>query len=242
MISAILFDLVGTLVEESSSDLNTKNGYYEIQVKAIHCSLEKDNISVDWPLFKKQYEQVRMRQKEKSRQTLKEYDMCKRVSDTLHFFNYELPSTSKVIRRAVDAYMIPYVNSLRIKQSTYNLLRTLATKYNLGLVTNFAYSPGAYRVLERFALRYFFKVIVISGEIGWKKPSKRIFKIALSQLSFKPEEAVLVGDNYEADIVGAKKAGMRTVFLCKEPIDGEKADITIESLTELPLAIEQLLR
>ena len=241
MIFAILFDLVGTLIEESSSDLNTKNGYYEIQVKAIHCPLEKNDISVDWPLFKSQYEQVRIRQKEKSNQTLREYDMCKRVSDTLHFFNYELPSTSNIIRRAVNAYMIPYINSLRIKQSTYDLLRTLATKYNLGLVTNFAYPPGAYQVLDQFALRSFFKAIVISGEIGWKKPSKRIFDFTLSQLSLKPEEAVFVGDDYEADIVGAKKAGMRTVFLCKEPIDSQKADVIIGSLTELPLAIKQLL-
>ena len=127
MVSAILFDLVGTLIEESASDLNTKNGYYEIQVKAIHRSLEKDGISVDWPLFKDQYEQVRIRQKEKSEQTLREYDMCKRVSDTLRFFNYKVPFMSHIIRRAVDAYMIPYINSLQIKQSTYDLLRMLAS-------------------------------------------------------------------------------------------------------------------
>lgn len=240
MIYSVLFDLVGTLVEESSSVLNTKKGYYEIQVKAIHYSLEKDGISVDWSSFMKRYEQVRVKQKASSKQTLREYDMCKRVSDTLRFFNHDVPSTSNIIRRAVDAYMISYINSLQIRHPTYDLLRTLNAKYKLGLVTNFPYSPGAYRVLDQFALRPFFKAVVVSGEVGWKKPSQHIFEIALSKLSFKPEEAIFVGDDYEADIVGAKKAGIKTIFLCKESVDSEKADVTIESLIELPSAVKRL--
>jgi len=240
MISAILFDLVGTLIEETSKVLNTEQGYYEIQVKAIHRSLEKDDISVDWPSFKNYYEQVRIRQKARSRRTLREYDMCKRVSDTLRFFNYDVSSISNIMRRAVDAYINIYIDSLKISQSTYDLLRKMAAKYKLGLVTNFAYSPGAYRILDQFDLRPFFKALVVSGEVGWKKPSQHIFEIALSQLSIKPEEAIFVGDDYEVDIVGAKKAGMRTIFLCKEPANNEKADFTIESLIELPSAIKRL--
>lgn len=240
MISSVLFDLVGTLIEESSSVLNTKNGYYEIQVKTIHRSLEKDGISVDWSSFMNQYEQIRIKQKAISQQTLREYDMCKRVSDTLRFFNHDVPSTSEIIRRAVDVYMISFINSLQIYYSTYNLLRTLDAKYKLGLVTNFAYSPGAYRVLDQFALRPFFKAVVVSGEVCWKKPSQHIFEIALSKLSIKPEDAIFVGDDYEADIVGAKKAGIKTIFLCKEPINSEKADVTIGSLIELPSAVKRL--
>jgi len=240
LISAILFDLIGTLIEEASDVLNTEQGYYEIQVKAIHHSLEKDGISIEWSLFKKQYEQVRARQKERSRQTLREYDMCKRVSDTLIFFNYDVPSTSPMIRRAVDAYMNVYVSTLQIQQFTYDILRTLVSKYTLGLVTNFAYFPGVYRVLDRFALRPYFKAIVASGEVRWKKPSDEIFEIALYRLSVKPEEAIFVGDDYEADIVGAKKIGMKTIFLSKEYTSSEKADATIESLEELLLAIKQL--
>ncbi|MCW4020322.1 MAG: hypothetical protein NWF14_03725, partial [Candidatus Bathyarchaeota archaeon] len=140
MLSAILFDLGGTLIEETSHDLNTAQGYYEIQVKAIHHSLKKDGVSVDWSLFKKHYEEVRVKQIEKSKQTLREYDMRKRVSDTLSLFKHDVPFTSPVVRRAVDAYMNVYVNTLRIQQSTYDILRSLAANYTLGLVTNFAYS------------------------------------------------------------------------------------------------------
>ena len=107
-------------------------------------------------------------------------------------------------------------------------------------MTNFAYSPGAHRILDQVALRPFFKAVVISGEVSWKKPSQHIFKIALSKLSTKPEETIFVGDDYEADIVGAKNVGMKTVFLSKESNEYQKTDITIESLKELPSAIKQI--
>ena len=239
-ISAVIFDLVGTLIEESSSVLNTKSGYYEIQVRAIHRSLEEDSISVEWNSFRDQYDLVRNRQRESSNRTLREYDMCERVSDVVRFFGYETSPTSGIIRRAVDAYMDLYVDSLQISQSTYDLLKTLTPKYKLGIVTNFAYHPGAYRILDQFSLTTFFKAVVVSGEVRWKKPSQRIFEVALSRLSVKPEEAAFVGDDYEVDIIGAKKTGMRTIFLCKESANREKADITINSLTELPSAINKL--
>lgn len=67
MISAILFDLVGTLIEETSDVLNTEQGYYGIQVKAIQQSLKNDGISIDWPSFRNKYEQIRNVQIEKSK-------------------------------------------------------------------------------------------------------------------------------------------------------------------------------
>jgi len=239
LIHAILFDLVGTLTEETSVLLNTQQGYYGLQVKAIHQSLEKDGIFVDWPSFRDQYEKIRNQQKERSKETLREYDMCKRVSDTLSFFNHSVSSASEIIAKAVDAYMNIYIKTLKIEESTCDLLRSLSAEYELGLVTNFAYPPGAHRILDHFAIRPFFRAILISGEVGWKKPSPHIFDIALTRLSVKPEKAAFVGDDYEADIVGAKNVGMKTVFLCKEPEYSKKTDITIGSLMELPLAVQR---
>lgn len=243
MISAILFDLVGTLIIETSASeaLNTKQGYYDIQVKAIHKSLEEDGISVDWFLFKKCYEKIRLKQRKISKQTLREYDMCKRISDTLTISDYAIPATSDFIRRAVDIYQNIFSDRLQIHPSTYDILKSLTSKYSLGLVTNFSYYPGVYRLLDKFALGQYFKTIVISGEAGWKKPSERIFQTALSQLSAKPEETVFVGDSYEEDVTGARKAGIMTVFISKNRSDNEKADAIIESLMYLPSALQQFL-
>jgi putative hydrolase of the HAD superfamily len=114
--------------------------------------------------------------------------MCVRVSETLHSLNYDIPSTSPIVRKAIDNYMDVYISLLRTREFAYDALRALVDKYNLGLVTDFAYHPAVYRILDRFALKDFFKTIVVSGEIGYKKPSSQIFEAALFRLSAKPEE------------------------------------------------------
>lgn len=138
--------------------------------------------------------------------------------------------------------MILYIDSLQIYKSVHEVLRELMANYTLGLVTNFAYYPGAYQMIDRFTLKSYFKVIVVSGEIGWKKPSQQIFNIALSELSISAEETLFIGDDYEADIKGSKKVGMKTIYLCKNPTNNEEADATIGSLTEIPSAIKRLLQ
>ena len=72
MVRAVLFDLVNTLVEESSQILNSLEGYYDIQVKAIHRSLEREGVATDWSLFKRYYEGVRNQQRRRSAETLRE--------------------------------------------------------------------------------------------------------------------------------------------------------------------------
>ena len=63
---------------------------------------------------------------------------------------------------------------------------------------------------------------------------------SLSQLSVEPKKVIFVGDDYEADIQGAKNTSMKTIYLCKHPTDNEEGDVTIESLTEIPSAIKRL--
>jgi putative hydrolase of the HAD superfamily len=240
LLKAILFDLVGTLIEDNTDILNTEQNYYAIQVKAIHNSLEKDGQSTDWTVFKRHYNIIRQRQKERSKQTLKEYNMCERVADTLSFFNYNIPFTSPIIKNSVDAYMKLFINTQQIQKTTYKVLRTLSLEFKLGLITNFSYYPGVYKILEKLNLKNYFKTIVTSGEIGWKKPSHKIFEIALFRLDVKPEETIFVGNDYEEDIMGAKKVGMKTIFLSKNPGLQEKADVVIESLLKIPKAIKGL--
>jgi putative hydrolase of the HAD superfamily len=236
----LLFDLGGTLVEASSSVLDTKKGYYRIQVRAIHRSLRKNGVIVDWNSFWKCYELIRAEQKKRSRQTLREYDMCKRVSDTFRCLGLDIPPSSELIKQAVDAYMVPYVNSLKINDCTRDLLKALFVRYKLGLVTNFAYPQGAYAVLDKFNLRPFFKATVISGELGWKKPSPKIFEDALSKLAVKSFQAAYIGDDIDVDISGAKAVGLRTILISREETENQEADATIRDLREIPSAIKQL--
>jgi putative hydrolase of the HAD superfamily len=55
-------------------------------------------------------------------------------------------------------------------------------------------------------------VVVISEEVGFKKPDPRIFKVALDALRCPPEEAMFVGDSEETDVLGAKEVGMHVLL------------------------------
>ena len=54
--------------------------------------------------------------------------------------------------------------------------------------------------------------ITISEEAGYAKPDIRIFQTALDRLECKPEEAVVIGDSWENDILGARAAGIRGIW------------------------------
>jgi putative hydrolase of the HAD superfamily len=67
--------------------------------------------------------------------------------------------------------------------------------------------------LDVLKLRDQFDAVVLSSQVGMKKPDPRIFDIALRQLRVPPHEAVHIGDDYNADLLGAVGAHLRPVLL-----------------------------
>lgn len=75
------------------------------------------------------------------------------------------------------------------------------------------------------------EALAISSEVGWRKPAPEFFAALIKQAGCPAEEIVLVGDDWENDIVGGQQAGLQTVFLDRRGITQHK-DL-IRSLTEL---------
>lgn len=94
---------------------------------------------------------------------------------------------------------------------TMECLRILKKKYKLGIIAN--QIPGAEKRLEEMGIRRYFDVIVSSAEEGVAKPDPRIFNIALIRAGCTPEQAVMIGDRIDNDIVPAKQMGMKTVWI-----------------------------
>jgi len=99
------------------------------------------------------------------------------------------------------------------------LLRRLAEHYRLAVVSNFDYTPTALDILERAGVADLFGTIVVSDEIGWRKPRRDIFDAALSRLGVRAEESLFVGDRADMDVLGAQQIGMDAAWINK---DGEK--------------------
>lgn len=83
--------------------------------------------------------------------------------------------------------------------------------YELGLISNAP--PGTIDVVRRLGLDRYMSSCVISGDVGVSKPNPEIFRVALQRCDVKASESVHVGDVYEADIVGARNAGLTGILV-----------------------------
>ena len=107
----------------------------------------------------------------------------------------------------------------------------------LGLCSNAPYHPASMRAqLQHLGLLDHLDAAVFSSEIGWRKPSPRIFEHALGVLGGEPAATLMVGDRVREDIEGARAAGMRAVLLREHRREDDPrglATMAIERLDEL---------
>ncbi len=107
----------------------------------------------------------------------------------------------------------------------------------IGLLTNGAASLQREKI-ETSGLGMHFDAAVVSGEIGTGKPAPEIFHHLLGHLGVPPGDALMVGNSLARDILGGKRAGLRTCWLAlegeEEPVGLVEPDFTIRSLGELP--------
>ena len=111
--------------------------------------------------------------------------------------------------------------------------------HKIAMLAN-ADSIDARNVIDTCDLKDYFDAIVISEEIGIEKPAREIFEAALDRLKVKAENAIMVGNRIDADIVGANRVGMKSVWFkwndrYQETISSEeeRPDFVIQSLPEL---------
>jgi len=148
--------------------------------------------------------------------------------------------SGRTLPRIAEACARPLVAPGRLFEDALPTLRALKDRgYRLGLISNTPWGTPQYLwagQLERFRLAGFFEVALFSSVFGVRKPDARLFRAALGLLRLPAERAMMVGDHPEADIVGARRVGMRAVLLTRqgiEPLPAGPANLRIDSLTEL---------
>ena len=105
---------------------------------------------------------------------------------------------------------------------------------------------GAQQLLQRFDISSYFDFILTSAACSYRKPHPRIFELAIANWYLLPSETVMVGDNLDADIRGAKNAGLYTVWISRragpssEDQPRVQPDATVSTLAELPALLDLL--
>lgn len=115
------------------------------------------------------------------------------------------------------------------------VLASLSARYPLVLVSNFYGNIST--VLENYGIRKFFKEIVESAVVGVRKPDPEIFRLGVKALGLAPAECVVIGDSYRKDIVPAREAGCKAVWIKGKgwtpEEDEQQYDGIIENIEEL---------
>lgn len=129
-----------------------------------------------------------------------------------------------------------------VYDDTFATLEALKGKYQLLLLTNGSPDLQNTKLEITPELVPYFDKIVISGDFGRGKPDPALFEHALSLLSLKKEEAIMVGDNLMTDILGANRAGIKSVWVNRH--NKERNDVIpvyeISKLSELFPILEAL--
>jgi putative hydrolase of the HAD superfamily len=124
----------------------------------------------------------------------------------------------------------------RSLQSSVGVLTDLRQRFTLGIISNFYGNVAT--LCQECGLASLCAVIIDSAQVGVSKPAQRIFTLALERLGCAPHTAAYVGDSFERDVLGARAAGLRTIWLrgleprvCPDP---SLVDAIITTLEELP--------
>lgn len=235
---AVGFDLVGTLCRAGTREDDC--------IHELYLELCRSGVSVPCQEFLEAYNRIALMYLEIRKTTYREVSNRVWIAEALKTLGLNLDKDDEVTRKAADAYFRPYVERIQVPKYVAPILSDIGRNFKIGLITNFTYAPAIRDILQRNDLAKSFDSIVISDEVGWRKPHPNIFKEFLDDVSADPLETFFVGDDMRYDIAGAKTIGMRTILLQSEDTnftesyystlekqDSTRPDVTLKSLYEV---------
>ena len=220
--------------------IEKNHAFYSPSLKRAHRFLVTNGVDVRFNVFRDAYIKARDALYAEADAKLEEPHFNCRISNALESLGY-LDVKHEVIAGTTNEFCEEFMKYVRIDEHTKSALEKLHGKYKLGIVSNFAIPECVDKLLTKHGLEAFFDVVVVSGAVNKRKPSPEIFERALEKLGVNAEDTVFVGDTVDADVIGAKAAGMKAVFIERRvQEDAEQAcpNQTIKSLSELSEAIK----
>ena len=142
------------------------------------------------------------------------------------------------IEKFINIYYQPVADQITLIPGAAEILEKLKDAgKTIGLVSNSIF-PEKYHLgeMEQFGLLKYFDFTIFSSGVGIRKPGKEIFDMALKKADVAASQAIFIGDRFDADIIGAKNAGIVSVWKYRENRenpDNIKPDYSIVNLEEL---------
>ena len=208
MVKAILFDFWGTLIENGAFPSPVRQVKYFLNLKTL-----------PFPLYIIQFERAFMRE---------EFDDLYKAFENV-CDEFKIKPTQALLDRLVGMWN---KNKMLAKPfpETIEVLEKLKKDYKLVLVSN-TDSFSVEEVIEKYDLKKYFDSMILSYQVGMLKTNPKMFDKALESVGVSKEDAIMVGDSIESDMVGARNAGVKGVLIDRR--DKREYENKILSLKEL---------
>jgi HAD superfamily hydrolase (TIGR01509 family) len=255
-VRAITFDFAGTLVRIDRSELHRAARVMAAEVAARLGPFDEEAFVAAW-------NEERERQFREDVPRFREVDLDERFARVLARMRGQPPPPADVPwdddmaatlsdaaerRQAVDAYARAFVAVIPLDPAVEPLLAALARERTLGILSNWPLASAIESFVDAAGWRRHLSALVVSERVGTIKPHPAIFAAAEAALGVPDGAAILhVGDDWAADVVGAKRAGWRAAYLpdrtrdspfpTSAPDGSVEADLILASLDDLRAAV-----
>ena len=199
MIKHIFFDLDHTLWDFEANS-----------AKAFEHIFETNNVQIDLSTFLERYKPINeyywklYREERISKPDLR----YARLKDAFSKINFN--TNDDLIHKLSEEYIDHLPNHNTLFDGAIAILDYLQPKYTLHIITN-GFNEVQYQKLEKSKIVGYFDKIITSESVGVKKPNPRIFNYALELANAQPEKSMMIGDNIEADVLGAINVNMKAI-------------------------------
>ncbi len=218
MIRGVVFDLGSTLIRYDGDWIEARR----LGTQALVEQLRTDGLNIDEPAFMDAF--------------IKAIDASYHVREE----DCRERTTASLLQQVIEDFGLPSIKEEEIQRSLvkfygvgeaqwtpmphlYDMLDTLEREgMHLGIISNAGDRGNVQRLIDNAQLREYFDPILISAEVGVRKPDTRIFHMLLAQWDLRAEEVVMVGDLLSVDVFGAQRVGMHQIWLKAEDQFPEK--------------------
>ncbi|MFP6655781.1 MAG: HAD family hydrolase [Myxococcota bacterium] len=251
MIRGIAFDLFNTLVDQNHDRLApveiegqrvgaTTPALHSFAVEELGCSLSL----IEFALLQKTLDG------ELRKETIDlglELSTVDRFSALARHFQVAEPQSAAEAMTKLHMGMLR--EAVTVPSHHEAVLASLALDYSLALCSNFSHAPTVHAILEEAGFAEHLTTVLISDEVGIRKPRREIFDQLRESMGCDAREILHVGDHLQADVGGAAAVGIRTVWLTRcvrdpeaelEKSKGPRPDFALENLMDLPVLMARL--
>lgn len=220
-IKHIFFDLDHTLWDFDKNSALTFDKIFEIhnvQVNTIDFLSVYEPINLNyWKLY---------REEKIDKKSLR----YKRLKDTFDMVNFDVSDAT--INQLSEDYINYLTTFNHLFEGTIEILEHLQNAYHLHIITN-GFEEAQQRKMINANISQYFKTVTNSEAAGVKKPNPIIFNHALDLAEAKPNESMMIGDNYEADILGAIDVGLDVILFNYHDYNAEDHIKQVKHLRDL---------